>query len=402
VDALSIVAPISTADPLPVPSQPGVTYFAPAGRDDPDEFRRKSAAVRDAPLLRQVLDAMPTMVLILNANRQIVAASETALNALSVTIGQVAEKRPGEALGCIRVKEGPDGCGTSRHCITCGAANAILESQCKEKKVARECRVLVDTPSGIAAMDLRVTASLFSMGEDRFIVAAVEDISQSKRLAVLQSAFFHDALNTAGCIQGYAQYLVESVSSEQEVCGRLVHLSGQLIETIRAQRDLMYAESGDFRMHPVPVRIAQALEELVSQYARHVVAQGRTIELKNACEATVITDPQLLQRVLGNMLKNALEAIPPGGKVTVGCDDKGGEATFSVHNPGIMPEEVQLQVFQRSFSTKGQPGRGIGTYSMRLFGERYLGGKVDFVSRAPQGTTFSLTIPKNPPSQLNG
>ena len=59
-----------------------------------------------------------------------------------------------------------------------------------------------------------------------------------------------------------------------------------------------------------------------------------------------------------------------------------------------MPTEVQLQVFQRSFSMKGQAGRGIGTYSIKLFAEQYLGGKIKFISREPEGTCFVLTIPK--------
>ena len=83
-----------------------------------------------------------------------------------------------------------------------------------------------------------------------------------------------------------------------------------------------------------------------------------------------------------------------GQTVTVDCLDQGQEVVFAVHNPAVIPEEVQLQIFQRSFSTKGQPGRGVGTYSMKLLGEQYLGGKVNFVSRPPQGTTFTLALPK--------
>jgi sensor histidine kinase regulating citrate/malate metabolism len=60
-----------------------------------------------------------------------------------------------------------------------------------------------------------------------------------------------------------------------------------------------------------------------------------------------------------------------------------------------MPKEVQLQIFQRSFSTKAQVGRGIGTYSIKLFAEQYLGGKVYFTSQEPDGTSFVLSIPKN-------
>jgi sensor histidine kinase regulating citrate/malate metabolism len=49
---------------------------------------------------------------------------------------------------------------------------------------------------------------------------------------------------------------------------------------------------------------------------------------------------------------------------------------------------------QRSFSTTGGGGRGIGTYSVKLFGERYLKGRVAFVSREQEGTTFSFAVPK--------
>ena len=75
------------------------------------------------------------------------------------------------------------------------------------------------------------------------------------------------------------------------------------------------------------------------------------------------------------MLKNALEATSPSGTVTLACIETNDAVTFLVSNPEVMPQEVQLQIFQRSFSTKGEAGRGIGTYSMKLFGERYLGGR---------------------------
>ncbi len=68
---------------------------------------------------------------------------------------------------------------------------------------------------------------------------------------------------------------------------------------------------------------------------------------------------------------------------------------FSVHNPSFMPRSVQLQVFQRSFSTKGE-GRGLGTYSMKLLSERYLGGRVDFTTSPDGGTTFIATFPLKP------
>ncbi len=385
------VDPVSAHTPAPA------TYFAPAERDTPSEVSRKLAILERVPLLSKTLDAMPGMVMILNRHRQIVAANKKLLAILGAKAAEVVEKRPGEAIKCIRAQESPNGCGTGIHCVTCGAVNAIMESMAHNGEAVRECRILVHTPSEVVPLDLRVTATPFQVEDELFLLAALEDISHEKRVSVLQRTFFHDVLNTSGCIQGYAEYLAEDTSSDPAVCQRLLALSGQLIEEIRSQRDLLHAESGDLKTHAMPVRPRQVLEELRDQYANHAVATGRTIALGQTVDGPLITDRQLLKRVLGNMLKNALEATPPQGTVTLACLEQEDAVTFCVNNREIMPQDVQLQVFQRSFSTKGEAGRGMGTYSMKLFGERYLGGLVDFVSRFAEGTTFRLRLPKRPP-----
>jgi len=378
------------------PLPPAKTYFAPAGRDTDAELRRKVAVIERLPLLKNALDAMPNMVMILNGNRQIVAANRKLLNILGASVGQLVEKRPGEAINCIQARKGPDGCGTSTHCATCGAVNAVMDSMKNNAEAVRECRILAQTPSEVVPLDLRVTATPFEVENEAFILVAIEDISNEKRVAVLQRTFFHDVLNTAGCILGYADYLASDSSPDPQVCERLSSLSRQLIEEIQSQRDLLHAESGELKPKHVPLKAGQVLDELRNQYLNHPVAANRSISIGQTWDGAVITDKQILQRVLGNMLKNALEATSPGGTVTLSCIDNGETATFTVNNTEVMPKEVQLQVFQRSFSTKGEPGRGIGTYSMKMLGERYLKGRVDFVSRTSVGTTFRLALLKKP------
>jgi signal transduction histidine kinase len=376
------------------PAWPGRTYFAPAGRDSTAVFRKKVTIIEENLLLRGILNAMSGMVLVLNSNRQIVSANQAALRTLNCSISDVLEKRPGEAIGCIRSKDAPDGCGTSRHCVTCGAVNAILYSQDQNTQVVRECRVLVAGASGVTPMDLRVTATPITVEGEQFVVAAIEDISQQKRLAVLQRVFFHDVLNTAFCISAYTHSLTQESKSVEDAGKTLKYLSDELIEEINAQRELLAAESGDLNVLIEPVAIVQLLEELRLKYLKNPEAEGRKVELCGVWEGTIQTDRRLLRRVLSNMLKNGLEATAPGQTVTLSCSDRGDRAEFTVHNQEVMPVEVQLQIFQRSFSTKAEEGRGIGTYSIKLLGEQYLGGKVEFTSREPEGTLFVLTIPK--------
>jgi signal transduction histidine kinase len=335
------------------------------------------------------------MVAILNENRQIVAANESLLAQLHAALGTVLSKRPGEAVGCIHAKEGPNGCGTARPCVACGTVNAILDSCATQQRAVRDCQMCAHMAAGVTAMNLRATATPFVLDQYRFIVLVLEDISHSNRLAVLQRVFFHDVLNTAACIQGYAQCLADGMAEGPDVCQRMVRLTDSLIESIQSQRDLVQAEAGDLQTRPVPVQASQVLDEIYAHFQAHaLVAEGRAIKLRPVCDGTVVADRQLLLRVLGNMIKNALEATSPRRTVSIGCQEEDDKLVFTVHNAEVMPEEVQLQIFKRSFSTKAEAGRGIGTYSVWLLGERYLGGKVGFNSEPLVGTTFWLALPK--------
>ena len=81
--------------------------------------------------------------------------------------------------------------------------------------------------------------------------------------------------------------------------------------------------------------------------------------------------------------------------VEVGPDRarEAGAVSLSVRNAGVIAPDVQARIFQRSFSTKAVRGRGLGTYSMKLFGERYLGGEVSFSSSPGAGTVFTVRVP---------
>jgi hypothetical protein len=176
----------------------------------------------------------------------------------------------------------------------------------------------------------------------------------------------------------------------------MARLSRRLIEEILYQRDLLAAERGKFEPRVEKIDLATVLREVRELYAEHPVARNKSLEsgVESAC--TIRSDETILRRVLGNLVKNALEATPEGGTVRTSCRDQGERVVIEVNNPGVMPREVQLQIFQRSFSTKADRGRGIGTYSVKLFVERYLKGTVGFVSAEPAGTTFSVTLPKVP------
>ena len=89
---------------------------------------------------------------------------------------------------------------------------------------------------------------------------------------------------------------------------------------------------------------------------------------------------------------NAAEASRDGDTVKTNCGKDKSSVFFSVNNPGVMPDDVRIRVFDRFFSTKDE-NRGLGTYSMKLLGEGYLDGKVWFETDSDSGTTFYISIP---------
>ena len=194
---------------------------------------------------------------------------------------------------------------------------------------------------------------------------------------------------------GLAQLISESEpSASVELIGLLKPCAAQLMDEIVAQRDLAAVESGEYYPGPVSCPLKALLETTAGLCAAHEVGRGRTVVVEPGVPTdSIVTERSLLTRVIGNMIKNALEAEPVGAVVKVGAERlEGGLYTLWVRNPTVMPRHVQLQIFQRSFTTKGS-GRGLGTYSMKLLAERFLNGKVSFTSVAGTGTEFRITIP---------
>ena len=235
--------------------------------------------------------------------------------------------------------------------------------------------------------------------KESLVLFTLVDVSGDQRRKALERVFFHDVLNTAAGVEALAAILGKTGGSGQgATAARLSQCAKQLIAEIHQQKMLSDAEANELRVTPKLVRSADLLDALVAQYRNHPEAHGRTLSIAASSEdLSVVTDPVLFSRVLGNLVKNALEAVDPGETVTIGCQSVDDLVEFWVHNPGHMRRELQLQVFQRSFSTKGI-GRGLGTYSIKLLSEVYLAGLVGFTSTVATGTRFFARYPSRHPA----
>ncbi len=368
-----------------------LTQYAPAERASPEEIQEQSIFFSKPHYMKEFSDALPNIFLALNRHRQIVFANQALLDLVGrKRPEEVYGLRPGEILNCIHAYETDGGCGTTEFCRTCGAVNAIIAA-IGGKKDIKECRI---TNRDGESLDLRIWAAPFTDRKE-FISFVVEDISHEKRRRVLERIFFHDVLNTAGGVRGLAELLKEEEDTQEaaELTDMIETAANTLIEEINTQRALSAAETGDLAVEPEGVHVNELLKEVSDLYENHEVSQDRHIVIQPDTEDTAFsTDRTLVRRVLANMIKNALEASAVGGTVTIGGGRRENAVVLWVHNQSHMPRTSQLQVFQRSFSTKGK-GRGLGTYSIKLLTERYLKGTASFTSTEADGTTFQISLP---------
>lgn len=366
------------------------TKHAPPHRSSDSEIAAKNAVFQAETKLNDLLDSMPQMVLIINSNRQIVSANQRVIESLGINIQHMMGKRPGEIIQCIHSEEGPGGCGTGLHCKVCGAVNTILQSQTENRYYSGECRI---TTAQGTAFDWKVTASPIMISYEQLYCITIEDVSNTKRRQALERTFFHDVINMVGAMSGLSDIVAEEYNQDDRI-KHIAQLSSELLEEIETQKALSMAENGDLEPNPESFQLKPFIDQTAEFYKNHPASENCQI-IVNCQPAELFSDKRLLRRALINMIKNAIEASKKGETVEVVSKNSDTEISISVFNPAVMTEDVKLQVFKRSFSTKEGLGRGLGTYSIKLLGEKYLGGKVSFISEEPKGTIFSITLPRD-------
>lgn len=147
------------------------TEFAPAERVSDGEIERQRRLFQAVPLMDQLLDAVPSWLVVLNRQRQLVYANQSLYRVLDAGSEgfRVLGSRPGEILKCAHAFESEGGCGTTEFCSTCGALKAVLSTQ-EGRSDVQECRIIQDQTSD--ALDLRVWAKPLVLGKERFTIFA--------------------------------------------------------------------------------------------------------------------------------------------------------------------------------------------------------------------------------------
>jgi PAS domain S-box-containing protein len=164
--------------------------------------------------------------------------------------------------------------------------------------------------------------------------------------------------------------------------------------------DISRLDAGVVEARPQPMPLGALLERLAGEYRMRAAAAG--LELRAVyTSAWVNSDPALLERILRNLLENAIRYTPRGG-VLMGCRRRGGDVLVQVADTGIgIPADQQERVFQEFVQMDNAArdrGKGLGlglSIVRRLAG--LLGHGLDLRSQPGRGSVFSLTLPRAEP-----
>ncbi|WP_324779577.1 ATP-binding response regulator [Thiobacillus sedimenti] len=160
--------------------------------------------------------------------------------------------------------------------------------------------------------------------------------------------------------------------------------------------DISRLDAGAIEVHPVHFPLQRMLDELAKQFG--ALAAEKQLRLRfRPCDATLYSDPLLIERILANLIANAIRYTDDGG-VLVACRRRGRAVRISVIDTGRgIPADQQESVFQE-FVQLHNPARdrskglGLGLAIVSRLG-RLLGHRIDLRSRPGHGSTFSIDVP---------
>ncbi len=373
------------------------TDYLPAERLPRSRILGQARQVGESPALIAMLDTTPGMLALLNLERQIIFCNEACAKAGGLERKEDAlGMRPGELLRCIHATDSPGGCGTGASCRFCGLMQALVIGQ-QGRANSGECLMQCNGDQRDVFAEFAVEVKPLPQLGAGWQCYSLEDISDEKRREALERTFFHDILNRAGAVQSISSILADDDMPPRErasFTGMLTVSAHALVDEIRGQRTLLAAERGDLAVESTGCVSLELLTHAADACRSFGIAEAKRVVIEPGAQSIPVhTDATLLGRVLINLFKNALEASAAGTIVTATCTvPEPGLVRYSIHSGAVMPDHVRAHIFQRSFSTKGS-GRGLGTYSVKLLTEGYLGGRAWFESATAHGTTFHVELP---------
>jgi signal transduction histidine kinase/CheY-like chemotaxis protein len=228
-----------------------------------------------------------------------------------------------------------------------------------------------------------------------------EQLLQSEKLRAvgeMASGVAHDFNNALAAILGNTQLLLYTTKDEElkgslKVIEKVARGSAQTVR--RLQDFTRKSVHQEFFKVDVNSIIKDSIEITKPKWKDEVQGRGIHIEMVSNFEEipTVIGSTSELREVITNMIFNAIEAMPEGGKIEIQTFQRKSNVFIQISDSGIgMTEEVKKKAFEPFFTTKPFSNTGLGL-SMSYGVIKRFGGEIEVESKVGHGTTFTIILP---------
>jgi len=280
------------------------------------------------------------------------------------------------------------------------------------QKAASEREALIEEIQGLnQGLQSRIDEALAELqGKNReleelmeHLAVLREELAQQERLAVagqLTAAFAHEVGTPLNLVNGHLQLLTAQSDLSDKARERLNVIQAQIQRVGDIVRKLLVSTRRP-ELQRLPLRLDALIADLQRLWNPTLTAHGIGFEVEAPKDCTLMVDRKQMEQLFINLVNNAADAMPHGGRIRLQLVEEKGimeastrwEVALSDTGAGIPPEVLPM-VFKPMFTTKPEgKGTGLGLAISREI-VRAHGGEIHIESKQGEGTTLRFTLPK--------
>jgi two-component system, OmpR family, phosphate regulon sensor histidine kinase PhoR len=341
--------------------------------------------------LETIINCMACGVMVTNRDLEIVLHNPTLFRMIGLS------PNPGDAMRVREVIQDPSLIET---------LTKIQSHEVKEKEfVSQELVIGEKVLRAISAPTLGPDRNVFWTVTGA--VTVLEDITVFKELDKMKTDFVnmvaHELRSPLVSIRQIQSVLLEGMAGplqekQTDFVKRGIKKIDSLLDLINDLLNVARLEAGRLVQQPIRVDVSDILKEVVDLFEQR--AREQRVTLTCACERPlpVYADPSNIEKVLNNLISNAINYSPDGGRVEVSARTVGDHVEIRVTDTGVgIPLEEIPKIFEKFYrvkhpKTRSVTGTGLGLSLVKGIVEAYCG-RIELESTPNQGTTFRVYLP---------
>ena len=283
----------------------------------------------------------------------------------------------------------------------------LLDAVCSFNAGNMEAKVPVATADEVGEL-----AAAFNDMSQRLEESFSKERELERNRREMMQAVSHDLRTPLAAIQAMVESINDGVVSDEETVKRYMRSTQTEVENlnqlINDLFELAQLDAGLLELRIETSLVQDLISDTLESMSTQVRAQKLTLSGKVDEELSPVDiDPQRVQRVLYNLVQNALRHTPPDGTISIQARDVGEEVQVEVKDTGEGIPECELShIFQRSYRvdpsrTRGSGGAGLGLSIVLGIVEPHRG-RIWVESGLGKGSSFTFTLPKTPATAAAG